>query len=161
MTAPGSRHRHRWTSRIRRSNCSKRIWAREVLRRPAHQRRRGLSRRGLRRGPRYRAVNGGHPRGSIPIAAPFGRNLQHAARPSPQRAPTGLAVVRRGCGRQRLVRRTSTTRRSTAREWARLSGSKSERLSAELWYSGYSPLGVRIRPPTGRSKPGEQYCRSS
>ena len=40
-------------------------------------------------------------------------------------------------------------------------GRSSERLSAELWYSGYSPLGVRIRQPTGRSKPGEQYCRSS
>jgi hypothetical protein len=44
---------------------------------------------------------------------------------------------------------------STASECTRVSGRKSERLSAELWYSGHSPLGVRTRQPPGRSKLGE------
>jgi hypothetical protein len=34
-------------------------------------------------------------------------------------------------------------------------------MSADVWYSGYSPFGVRVRRPTGRSKPGELNWRSS
>ena len=43
----------------------------------------------------------------------------------------------------------------------RASAVTSSRLSAEEWYSGKSPCGVRDRVPTGRSNPGEQNWRSS
>src|SRR6516162_6956979 len=56
---------------------------------------------------------------------------------------------------------TATMRRDTESECARLCERSSERLSAGLRYSAYSPLDVRIKQPTGRLKPGEQYCRSS
>src|SRR5437879_13461790 len=51
--------------------------------------------------------------------------------------------------------------RQRAYESARLSGVTNARLSADEWYSGYCPLGVRVKQPTARLKPGEQYCRSS
>src|SRR5437868_7452803 len=35
------------------------------------------------------------------------------------------------------------------------------RSSAEVWYSGNSAYGVRMRDPTGRSKPGDENWRSS
>ena len=41
------------------------------------------------------------------------------------------------------------------------SGVTRVRSSAEEWYSGKSPCGVRESVPTGRSNPGEQYWRSS
>ena len=44
---------------------------------------------------------------------------------------------------------------------ASASGVTSVRSSAEEWYWGKRPCGVRDSVPTGRSKPGEQYCRSS
>ena len=37
----------------------------------------------------------------------------------------------------------------------------SVRSSADEWYSGKRPWGVRDSVPTGRSNPGEQNCRSS
>ena len=47
------------------------------------------------------------------------------------------------------------------RESARNSGCTKPRSSADVWYSGYSPCGVRVSEPTARSNPGEQYWRSS
>ena len=50
---------------------------------------------------------------------------------------------------------------TTSNDSARESGLIKSRLSADVWYSGNSPLGVRIRQPIGKLIPGEQNCRSS
>src|SRR5437879_6336166 len=55
----------------------------------------------------------------------------------------------------------STIRAYFANESPRAKGVTNSRLSAEVWYSGNSAYGVRIRDPTGKSNPGEQNCRSS
>ena len=48
-----------------------------------------------------------------------------------------------------------------AKESASSAGSTKERSSAEVWYSGYSPCGVRDSRPKGRSKPMALNWRSS
>src|SRR2546429_6385543 len=48
--------------------------------------------------------------------------------------------------------------RHLAAESASASGRTKLRSSADVWYWGKRPCGVRIRQPTGRSKPGEPYC---
>ena len=61
----------------------------------------------------------------------------------------------------RFSSRTANAASTVTNESASASGRASSRLSPDVWYSGNSPHGVHIRHPTGRSKPGEQYWRSS
>src|SRR5262249_5061226 len=57
----------------------------------------------------------------------------------------------------RSLSSTSTTSKILRRLSASECGSTHSRSSAEVWYSGKQPCGVRERRPTGRLKPGEQY----
>ncbi len=70
-----------------------------------------------------------------------------------------LRTTGSGSGRSSRARRRS--RGSASRESASVSGRTSSRSSAELWYPGNLSAGERVSAPTGRSKPGEQNCRSS
>ena len=56
---------------------------------------------------------------------------------------------------------TSMIRSAVRKDAASASAVTRSRSSAEEWYSGKSPCGVRESVPTGRSNPGEQNCRSS
>src|SRR3972149_2676705 len=60
-----------------------------------------------------------------------------------------------------LLSRIFTAETHFSKESDRASRLMKSRLSAEVWYSGYSPKGVRITHPTERLKPGEQNWRSS
>src|SRR5206468_11068989 len=53
--------------------------------------------------------------------------------------------------------RISIIASAAARESSSASAVTNPVSSADVWYSANRPLGVLVRHPTGRSKPGEQY----